>query len=142
MAKLAREGSRNIDVRSVAVEQTRRLLQKDYEGEARLCLAFVRDQIRYVRDIRGVETVHAAEYVLHMGAGDCDDKSILLAAMLGSIGHRCRFVAVAFAPERFSHVWVQCNIRGRWVDLEPTEPIAYGKRIPSRGAVEHIYQEV
>lgn len=96
--------------------------------------------MRYVRDIRGIETVHDPDTMLRIMAGDCDDKSILLASLLESIGHRTRFVAIAYAPGQFSHVWVQDYIRGQWIDLEPTEPIQCGARVP-RGVAE-IYQEV
>lgn len=105
-------------------------------------MEYVRDNIRYVRDIRGVETLHDPVTLLKIGAGDCDDKSLLLASLLLSIGHKVRFVAVAFEPDQFSHVWLQVNCYGRWIDLEPTEPIQFGQRIPARGAFAHIYQDV
>lgn len=140
MADLARKGLQSIKVRTKALEVTRGLLQKDYEAEACACLNYVRDHVRYVRDIRGIETVHDPDTLLSLMAGDCDDKSILLASLLESIGHRTRFVAISYAPGVFSHVWVQDYIRGKWLDLEPTEPIQCGKRVP-RG-VSEIYQEV
>lgn len=130
-----------MEIRNLATSLTGNLMQKDYEGEGRACLGFVRDRIRYVRDIAGVETLHDPVTLLRVGSGDCDDKSILLASLLLSIGHKVRFVAIAFRPDQFSHVWVQAFCHGRWVDLEPTEPIQYGERIPSTGAVKHIYQE-
>lgn len=128
-------------IRNQAVTLTKGIAQKDYASEARACLEYVRDRIRYVRDIRGVETLHDPVTLLRIGSGDCDDKSILLASLLLSIGHKVRFVAVSFAPGQFSHVWVQVNCYGRWIDLEPTEPIQFGERIPSRGQVALIYQE-
>lgn len=142
MRGLAREGARTIEVRTLAIRQVSGHQQKDYRGEACSLLSFVRDQIRYVRDINGVEVLQTPAVTLKVGGGDCDDKSILLAAMLTSIGHRVQFIAVSFMPDVFSHVWVRTNIGGRWVDLEPTEPISCGERIPSKGAVEHITLDV
>jgi transglutaminase-like putative cysteine protease len=72
---------------------------------------------------------------LQIGAGDCDDKAILLAALLSSIGHRVRFIGVATVPNMYNHVWLQCLLQGRWIDLEPTEPVQLGERIPT----ERIY---
>jgi transglutaminase-like putative cysteine protease len=141
MARLAQEGKTALPIRTLAVNLTRGLPQKHYVGEARACLEYCRDRIRYVKDIRGVETLHDPVTLLKTGAGDCDDKSILLASMLMSIGHRCRFVAVSLAPGQFSHVWVQVNIRGKWIDLEPTEPLQFGERIPSDGILRYIYQD-
>lgn len=93
-------------------------------------------EIRYVMDPEGTEFLHPADWVLKLKAGDCDDKAILLAALLLSIGHTPRFKAVAFAPEVFSHVWVQDSWPGSgWVDLEPTEPLPFGKAVPLTDAV-------
>ena len=149
MAKLAREGIRDQRIRNAAVKITTQgflngtgLQQKDFEGEARRLHAFVRDQIRYVRDTDGIELLHDPATILEIGAGDCDDKAILLAALLGSIGAPTRFVAVAFEPERFSHVWLQVEINGRWVDLETTEPIPFGQSVPVRGAFTLLEHQV
>lgn len=136
-------------VRKLAVELTTAgfmqgtgLKQKDFAGEAERCLTFVRDGIRYVRDIEGVETLHDAVTVLRMGAGDCDDKAILLAAMLLSIGHQVRYIAVAFQPDAFEHVWLQDYINGKWVDLEPTEPIPFGQSIPTDKVRATLTQDI
>lgn len=142
MAELARQGKLSMAVRAQALKLTAGALQKDYEEEARRLLKFTREDVRYVRDINGVETIHTAERILEMMAGDCDDKAVLLASMLESIGARCRFIAVAFSPGQWVHVWVQVNIRGRWVDLEPTEPCAYGKRVPDKPGASYLYEEV
>jgi transglutaminase-like putative cysteine protease len=112
--------------------------QHDFTGEAQRLFEFVRDRIRYVKDIDGVETLHPAEWVLHLGAGDCDDKAILLAALLLSLGHAPRFVAVAFEPDLFSHVWVQDYLAGRWVDLEATENLPFGVAVPLTEAVAFL----
>ena len=117
---------------------TANLAHKDYRGEACACLAYVRDQIRYVRDPASAEQLSPPDWVMRIGAGDCDDKAILLGSLLASIGHPARFIAVAFEPEAWSHVWVQDRIGGRWVDLEPTEPIGCGERIPGDGAVGYL----
>lgn len=128
-------------VRGLAVRLTRGLRQKDFMAEACACLCYVRDAIRYLKDIQDVETLHTCDTILRQGQGDCDDKCILLAALLLSIGHRVRFIAVCFTPGRFSHVWTQVNIRGVWVDLEPTEPIGCGKRIPHHPGAGYITRE-
>lgn len=149
MARLARKGLRDQRIRNLAVQITTAgflngmgLQQKDFEGEARRIHAFVRDDIRYVRDTDGVELLHDPVTLLQTGAGDCDDKAILLASLLGSIGHPTRFIAVAFEPDVYSHVWVQDYLNGAWVDLEPTEPLPFGSSIPTSGAVTTMEQEV
>jgi len=81
----------------------------------------VRDNIRYTKDILGVETLHTAEKVLELGYGDCDDKTILVSAMLQSVGHPTRLKAVGFAKNALSHIYPQVQIKGTWYAVETTE---------------------
>ncbi len=122
----------SMPVRDMALRLTRYLHQKDFRAEVRALWKFVRDNIRYVRDIRGVETIQMPDITLEMGQGDCDDKSVLLAAMLESLGHPTRFKALAFEPGRYSHVLIETKIggAGAWVPLETTEPVPFGWQPP------------
>lgn len=129
MSRLVKEGKKTPAIRAKAVALTSALSQKNWTGEIAALHKFVRDNIRYVKDINGVETVHTADAVLRIGSGDCDDKSILLASLLESIGHPTRFVAVGFQPGKFSHVFVQTRVGrnpGKWLSLETTEPVRVG----------------
>lgn len=105
-------------VRDLALQLVSGLRAKDYAGEVAALQRFVRDSIRYVRDIRGVETVQTPERTLALKQGDCDDKSTLLASLLESIGHRTRFEAIGFQPGQWSHVLVSALVSGKWVPLE------------------------
>lgn len=127
-----------LDLTSQGFGGVRGLPQKDFAGEARRLFEFVRDQIRYVKDMDGVENLHTADQVLRQRAGDCDDKAILLAALLLSVGHTPRFVVAAFEPDFYSHVWVQDDLDGRWVDMEPTEALPFGRSVPLADAVDVI----
>lgn len=126
MARVARNGKKTPVVRHVANILTRELQQKDWKGEIEALHSFVRDRIRYVKDINGVETIHTPDNILKYKQGDCDDKSVLLASLLESIGHKTRFVAVGFAPNRYSHVYPEVLYKGEWIPLETTEPVNIG----------------
>jgi len=126
MRALVRQSKRNHVVRQKTLEVVDGLHQKDYIGEAKRIHAFVRDYIRYVRDIRGVETLQTPEKTLEIGQGDCDDKSTLVAAMLESIGHPTRFVAMGLNGNPYSHVYVETKIGNRWIGVETTEPVYFG----------------
>lgn len=139
MARLVRAGKLNLNVRSAAVQIVGNLRQRDRPGEIRALHAFVRDRIRYVRDIRGVETLQTPERVLESRAGDCDDKSVLLASMLESLGYKTQFHAVGFRPGVLSHVYPEVYFGTKWVPLETTEPWEPG-RDPQ--AVEHMKQNI
>ncbi len=137
MTELVRTGKKTPAIRSKAVALTQDLPQKDRIGEIRALFKFVQNSIRYVRDISEVETLHYAEQVLAQESGDCDDKSVLLAALLEAIGHPTRFLAVGFKPGELSHVFVQAKVRSNdWLSLDTTEPYPMGWQPP--GIVEAL----
>jgi transglutaminase-like putative cysteine protease len=128
MRKLVRAGRKNLAVRNMALALTNDLLQKDYLSEIRRVHNFVRDEIRYVRDVNEVETLHTAEKVLEQLSGDCDDKAILAASLLESIGHPTRFIAAGRGMTRgeFEHVYIETRYGDKWLSLECTEPVPLG----------------
>lgn len=125
MRQLVRDGKKSLIIRRKAQELTAGLNQKDFLGEIRAIHRFVRDHIRYVKDVNGVETLHTPEKVLEFGQGDCDDKSVLVAALLESIGHPSRFVAISQSKGNFCHVYVETRIgrSNKWITVETTEPV-------------------
>jgi transglutaminase-like putative cysteine protease len=126
MRDVVRRYKRHPQVRGTATDLVRDLPQKDRVAEVTRIFGFVRDRIRYVRDVRGVETMQTPDATLDVGQGDCDDKSILLAALLESVGYPTRFVAIGYRPGRFTHVYVETLLGLRWVPLDSTEPNGVG----------------
>ena len=126
MAEMARRGRENWQVRRLAERIVSDIPQKDYLSELRAIHAFVRDNIRYTHDIRDVETLAPPELTIQRGVGDCDDKALLVAALLESIGHPTRFVAVGKKFNNYQHVLIEVNIRGMWIPVETTENVAIG----------------
>jgi transglutaminase-like putative cysteine protease len=126
MVKLSQAGRKSWPVRSLAESLVRDLPQKSWIEEARAIQHFVRDQIRYTMDVRGTETVATPDQTLARGVGDCDDKSLLASALLESIGHPTRFVAIGKTPGNFVHVLVETRVANRWIPVETTEPVELG----------------
>jgi hypothetical protein len=126
MVKLARAGKNAWPVRQLAENIVRDVREKSYIEEARAVQEYVRDHIRYTRDIRDTETVSTPEQTIARGLGDCDDKSLLTAALLESVGHPTRFVAVGRSPGQFVHVLVETKIASRWIPVETTEQVPLG----------------
>ncbi|RZB29446.1 MAG: hypothetical protein AEth_01174 [Candidatus Argoarchaeum ethanivorans] len=75
--------------------------------------AWVRDNIAYVNDPAG-EYFQPPVRTMEVGAGDCDDQSILLAAMLGSIGFEPILVIL---PE---HVYIELRMGEKQMPMDPT----------------------
>lgn len=99
---------------------------------------FARDRITYVPDPVDVEQLQTPPRTLTIGTGDCDDKAILLATLLQSVGFRqVRFIAVGGSgeewgseddpaseggPPPYSHVLVQIRNGSGWLCLETIVP--------------------
>ncbi len=137
IARLIRHGAKDFYVRQKAIEIFRacRVRAKDRLGEVRALFDWVRRHVRYTRDIYQVELLHTARRMLELRAGDCDDMTILLGAMLTATGHPVRLVLAGFRPERphsYSHVYPEVFVRGRWLAIDATMPRPIGWAPPAR----------
>lgn len=127
MRRFVNQYKRSPEVRETALSLISELRPKDWLGEINAVFSYVRDSIRYARDVRGVETLQIPSVTMDLGAGDCDDKSTLLASLLESIGHPTRFVAIGYTkPHTYSHVYVETKHGARWMPLDATVPMALG----------------
>jgi transglutaminase-like putative cysteine protease len=125
MRRLARAGARDLAVRTAAISAVKRagIRPMDYRGELDAIFRFVRDEVRYTRDPVSVEVLQTPVATLKRLAGDCDDKSVLLAAMIESIGHpsQLAFRVIGTRPGgNYSHVYVVAKLGGRLIPLDPT----------------------
>lgn len=128
MVRIAREYKKNGGIVTLARQIIEKVggppNNKNYSGFVRALFEFVRDKIRYVPDILGVEMLQTPTRTLEIKTGDCDDKAILLAALLSSIGLATRFVAVGFKGGGYAHVIVEVKLgrhpdgSPRWVPLD------------------------
>jgi hypothetical protein len=104
----------------------------DFVGEIRVVFDWVRRNIRFFKDIDGVETLRTAREILTIRGGDCDDiNAVLLPSLLLTIGHSVRLVTIssdADAPGVFSHIYCEVEMGGQWVPLDAArrDP-AFGK---------------
>lgn len=125
IAQMIRSGAKDFCVRQVAIQVFREcgVRPKDRFGEVCALFDWVRRNIRYTRDIFRVELLHTARRMLELRAGDCDDMTILLGAMLVSTGHPVRLVLAGFRPNKphsYTHIYPEVNVRGRWIAIDAT----------------------
>lgn len=112
-------------MRNRAIAIVSYLPSKDFRAELEAIYFWVREHIRFVRDVRGIETLQTPAATLRLGAGDCDDHVILLQALLEAVGFVTRSHAVGFAPDHYSHVLAEVKFGKRWVPLETTHEPAF-----------------
>jgi predicted nucleic acid-binding Zn-ribbon protein len=115
-------------IRETALAIVAAIPDKDFRAEADAVFSFVRSNIRYTRDDSTIEQIHSPGKLLEIRQGDCDDQSILTAALLESIGFITRFCAVGFVKNEYSHVFTEALIENEWVALDTTEPHGMGWR--------------
>lgn len=123
--RLIREGAKDFCVRQKAIDMLfqNAVRPKDYLREIEVLFEWVKNNVRYTRDIYRVELLHSARRMLELRAGDCDDLTVLLGAMLKSIGHPVRLALVGFNRKRkklFTHIYLEVFNKGRWIPLDPT----------------------
>jgi transglutaminase-like putative cysteine protease len=132
IARLIREGAKDFCVRqkAIAIFRAARVRPKNRFGEVCALFDWVRRNVRYTRDIFRVELLHTARNMLALRAGDCDDMTILLGAMLMSTGYPVRLVLAGFKrsrPHAYTHIYPEVHVLGRWLAADPTvsRPIGF-----------------
>jgi hypothetical protein len=128
---LIRAGAKDFYVRQKAIDilLEEGIRPKDYLGEIKALFEWVQRNIRYTKDPFRVEVLHSPRRMLELRAGDCDDMSILLGAMLEAIGHPVRLALAGpdpLRPRLFTHVYLEVYHKGRWIPLDPTMPHPMG----------------
>jgi len=115
MIKVARLRSRHPLVRELALRilEHYRVPSQDYIKEAFAIADYIKNKVRYVRDINGVETLHDPITMIDQmrrgqAQGDCDDMSLLIATLLLSIGHQPFFRVVRYYEGNgpYQHIYV------------------------------------
>lgn len=112
-------GFRDERLRHAALSILQHVPGHQHAEELAALLAFVRDRVQYRLDPVDTERVQDAIVTMQLNSGDCDDKCVLLASMLASIGHLPRFVAQHNGNE-FNHVYCEAFLYGKWLALDPT----------------------
>lgn len=117
----------DLEVRTTAANVVFLTPEKDDLAEVEAIFNWVRDHIRYLKDIHLIETLTTPDKTLALGYGDCDDQVVLLASMLESIGYPTRLVIAGYYdPGIYEHVYMQVCIQNQWIDLDPTEHYPLG----------------
>jgi Transglutaminase-like superfamily len=122
MRRLIDQGKKDPKIHEAAAQIIRASAVPAYDwgGEIRAIYNWVLHNIRFTRDVYGKETLHAAPEILRLGIGDCDDFTILICSLLGTIGHKTRILTISKPGDErnFSHVFPQVFVNGQWLTLD------------------------
>jgi Transglutaminase-like superfamily len=122
MSRLVKQFKVHPSINLFAGGLVQHLREYDEPGEISALQHFVRDQIRYLKDIVDVETVRDPLVTLEHGFGDCDDKSVLMCTLAATIGYETQFLAIGFDGVNFSHVLAAVKLGTRWIPCETIKP--------------------
>lgn len=107
-----------------AIDIVRSVRAFDDFGEAEALYSWVKRHIRFTKDPVTKEKLYPPQELLKIGAGDCDDISMLLGAFLLAVGYPARLITVSANrdnPSEFSHVYVEGEVppgSGQWVPMD------------------------
>ena len=111
-------------IRQLGLKLIKGVKEDNQTGEIKKLFYYVRDKIRFTRDVQGIETLQYPENTANWGGGDCDCKTILLGALLKTIGNKIRFSIYKINnPDKFDHINLQVFLRrsNKWFTLDPTK---------------------
>lgn len=141
MRQLIDEGVKNPEINRYAISILQQSGTPQHEpwGEAQTIYEYVKANFRFVNDPVGSdgpkETLRPAVEILRLGAGDCDDFTVLLCSLLGTIGFRTHIVTVASDPRdpsQFTHVYPEVEIDDEWIPVDAARPGAAFGLAPRR----------
>ena len=138
MHQLAHQGKVDLTIQKVAdcIISRSGCGDRDYNCKAKAIYDFVKRCIRFERDPFGVEMVQEPVITLHRKAGDCDDHSILIGSLLGSIGFPYAFKTIKAddsRPDEFTHVYAVGYVPSKgWVGMDTSVGVAYYGWEPKR----------
>lgn len=109
-----------------------RVPEKDWFSEIREIFQFVKDKVRYTRDVDGLEYVRTPYRIMSeiqshgYSFGDCDCMSLFLATLLKSAGYKTRYVIIRTAGnpiDAYNHIYVEAHEpkMNKWICLDATE---------------------
>lgn len=141
------------EMRKLALKITSSCPERDGDCEARAIYDYVKANVRYSGDIapiqfpngdvEGIDLYQSARRTLEMGAGDCDDQSIVVATLLSLNGITARLrVMKEDKNEDFSHIFpvagLPKNAPTAWESLDTTLPGTnnYGTSVPFADALD------
>lgn len=112
--------------------------ERDKMGEVRALFRFVKENIRYTRDMIDMEYVQEPGFILEKlergetVRGDCDDSVVLLLSLLRSVGFMTQVKLTGYASTDYTHVYGEVFIDQEWVPVDTiVKNFAVGDEAPN-----------
>jgi transglutaminase-like putative cysteine protease len=130
----------------VAVALASKVPQKDFRGQLRAVYEFVLQRVRFKRDTFDREHLRHPDQLLSeilatgSTAADCDDASMLGAALVRALGMPPVFITMARgALTPYEHVYFGAELDGQIVPMDPQERTPFGQHTPPASARRRVW---
>ena len=141
--ELAEKGKQDTTIRKIAAEIVQGLPEKDYKSEIVAIAGYVKGNVRYTKDVAGLDTYQHPVRTLELGIGDCDDFSSLLCSLLGTVGHRTALKVVQTKNhDDYNHIYPLVEIGNKWIPLDLTVDKPIGWEVPKNQVIKEKVYEV
>lgn len=131
------EGMRDVRIRRLAANilMEYSVPHRDWKGETTAIFHWVRQNIRYTRDPAGIELFQKPTRTIELGIADCDDLSILICSLLGSIGHVCQLRTIGITEiGQAEHIYpldlLPPSFPTEYIALDASRPEEMGWEVP------------
>jgi hypothetical protein len=107
-----------------AIEIVRGVLPYNDIAEAQAVYTWVQRNIRYTKDPVTKEKLYSPQDLLKIRAGDCDDISMLMGALMIALGYPARLITISANPqnpEEFVHVYLEAEVppgSSQWIPMD------------------------
>jgi hypothetical protein len=136
-----------VNRKAIEILQAANVSSFDRKEKCRALYDWVARNFLYVEDPVGPfgpkETLRPVRALLDIRAGDCDDYTVCLAALCGTIGIPTRAVTIAadpMGPREFTHIYPEAEIfPGVWISLDAARPGASFGVAPTRAYRARIW---
>jgi hypothetical protein len=132
---LIEEGTRDPVIIKKAREIVRKAGARNAYERAKAIFNWVKRNIRYVRDPRGLELIRPARKILEDRIGDCDEHVVLSASMYRAVGLPVALVTIStpLNPTNFSHIYTAVKTGPIWFPSDTIIPgFKFGDQYPKR----------
>lgn len=137
MIGLINESAKDPYIRELTSRILRGVPARDDQGEAKAIFDYIQKQIRFTSDPALVEAFSDAQTTDRNKAGDCDDMSIMGAALLKNVGfENIRIKVISAEGDDFDHVYLMVGIpkagtAKQWLSFDPSLPHGMGYEYPN-----------
>jgi hypothetical protein len=125
MRSIIDKGIKDQNINRLAIQIVWNTPEFSETPKAQAIFNWMQQNLRFIPDMVGKETLRTPEETLAVRAGDCDCFTILAATLLGTIGIESRARTISTNPDdpnTYSHIYPEAFCDGQWIAMDRGRP--------------------